>query len=155
MLVFFRGAYELSKSMSLALGRSNIWVTLNVELEWGSKPVTDTRTTGSHSPHELQCPVLKSIFFRERSWRESSSGSPHFSTSLEPSTCVQWGTISHPLPDPGSTLQWLCSDTLLLSSYKILFPLLQYVCWICSFLIHLFNQQTFFELTLSARHSLS
>lgn len=42
--VIFRGAYELSKSTSLTLGRSNIWVTLNVELEWGSKPVTDTRT---------------------------------------------------------------------------------------------------------------
>lgn len=42
--VIFRDDYELSKSMSLTLGRSNIWVTLNVDLERGSKPVTDART---------------------------------------------------------------------------------------------------------------
>lgn len=89
--VIFRGTYVLSKSMSLTLGGSNFRVTLNVEPERSSEPVTVARTLGHWLSfrQEVWRPVLKDSFSEEEVGEGAAVAAPTPMRLWELLPCVQ------------------------------------------------------------------
>lgn len=78
--------------------------------------------TGFHSSHEVWCPVLKGIFFRRGSWRESSGGSSPFNTSLGIFNLCEMRDGFSPSPCPGSTLQLLWIGRIVVIILRNVYP---------------------------------
>lgn len=122
--VIFRSASVLSKSMSLTLGGSHIWVTLNVEPERSPEPVAGARTLGHWLSFTTRgsVPSVKGHFFSEEEVGERA-------VAAAPTLTRPWDLLNCGNEEQFFILflTWAllynASDTLLLSFYERLFPL--------------------------------